>query len=80
VRCAGAGAERPECGLRAGPAYFLIALQKKKDAHNPLAGHHNPLCEKKTHFLEAMKKKTLSNAGCRRRRTPAKAAVSIWER
>jgi hypothetical protein len=30
VRCASAGAERPECGLRAGPAYVVIPQAEKK--------------------------------------------------
>jgi hypothetical protein len=29
VRCASAGAERPECGLRADPAYVVIPQAKK---------------------------------------------------
>jgi hypothetical protein len=30
VRCASAGAERPEGGLRADPAYVVISQEKKK--------------------------------------------------
>jgi hypothetical protein len=35
VRCASAGAERPEGGLRADPAYVAIPRKKKKTPNDP---------------------------------------------